>query len=422
MSAFAGKFKQKGELMSLNVYSEISKLKTVLLHRPGEELNNLSPSLLQRLLFDDIPDLLLAQREHDEFADVLRSVGTEVVYLGDLVSEVLKDSKIKAQFLDEYVSEADLRSEYQVDAVRNYLENFSGSELFGKLVAGIRKEELPASSKKSLFAMLSDGNPLIVDPMPNLYFTRDPMSVSGGGVAINRMRTVTRNRETLFGKYVFNHHPRFSSAQVSKWYERGFKYSIEGGDILTLSDKVIAIGISLRTDADAIEVFAKKIFSSNEPFEKIIAFAIPHSRAFMHLDTVFTMIDKNKFTIHPGIEGPLTIFTLEKISDDGDYVIHKETDSIETILGRHLGISNVELIRCGGGSIIDAEREQWNDGSNTLAVAPGEVVVYDRNYVTNKLLRERGIKLHEIRSSELSRGRGGPRCMSMPLVREALNK
>ncbi|MDO4754637.1 MAG: arginine deiminase [Bacillota bacterium] len=405
--------------MSLNVYSEISKLKTVLLHRPGEELNNLSPSILARLLFDDIPDLPLAQKEHDQFAEVLRKSGVEVVYLGDLMKDVLSDSKVKAKFLDDYISEAQLESEHQADAVRNYLESLGNDALFGKLVAGIRREEIPSTGKQSLFSMIGNENPLIIDPMPNLYFTRDPFAITGRGVSLNHMRTVTRNRETLFGKYIFEHHPRFKQSQVPFWYDRSYNAALEGGDILTLSDKIVAIGVSQRTDADSIEIFAKRLFSSDEPFEKIIAFDIPKTRAFMHLDTVFTMIDKDAFTIHPGIEGPLTIYTLEKTSDDGEFVIHKEQDPIETILARHLGIDKVDLIRCGGDSIIDAEREQWNDGSNTLAIAPGEVIVYDRNYVTNGLLRERGFKLHEIGSSELSRGRGGPRCMSMPLFREA---
>lgn len=404
--------------MSLKVYSEISKLKTVLLHRPGEELNNLSPSILARLLFDDIPDLPLAQKEHDRFAEVLRNSGVEVVYLGDLMGEVLKDGNVKSKFLDEYVAEAQLASENEADAVRNYLEQLNGNALFGKLVAGIRREEIGTCAKTSLFGMMGNENPLVIDPMPNLYFTRDPFAITGRGVSLNHMRTVTRNRETLFGKYIFEYHPRFKDQPVSFWYDRKFKTAIEGGDILTLNDKIVAIGISQRTDADSIETFARKLFSSDEPFEKIIAFDIPKTRAFMHLDTVFTMIDKDAFTIHPGIEGPLTIYTLEKTSDAGDYVIHKEQEPIDRILSRHLGIDKVDLIRCGGNSMIDAEREQWNDGSNTLAIAPGEVIVYDRNYVTNQLLRERGIKLHEINSSELSRGRGGPRCMSMPLVRE----
>lgn len=405
--------------MSLNVYSEISKLKTVLLHRPGEELNNLSPSILARLLFDDIPDLPLAQKEHDQFADVLRQSGVEVVYLGDLMKDVLSDGSVKTKFLDDYVAEAQLASQHQADAVRDYLESLKTDALFGKLVAGIRREELPASPKQSLFGMIGDENPLVIDPMPNLYFTRDPFSITGKGVSLNHMRTVTRNRETLFGKYIFEHHPRFKEHKVSFWYDRNYNSAIEGGDILTLNDKVVAIGISQRTDADSIEIFAKRLFSSEEKFEKIIAFDIPKTRAFMHLDTVFTMIDKDAFTIHPGIEGPLTIFTLEKTSDEGDYVIHKEQDPIDVILARHLGLDKVHLIRCGGDSMIDAEREQWNDGSNTLAIAPGEVIVYDRNYVTNRLLREQGFKLHEVSSSELSRGRGGPRCMSMPLIRES---
>jgi arginine deiminase len=212
----------------------------------------------------------------------------------------------------------------------------------------------------------------------------------------------------------------FKDNKPQFWYNRENKYHIEGGDQLILSDKVIAIGVSERTQAAAIDELAKNIFSDGQTFDTILAFDIPNTRAFMHLDTVFTMVDYNKFTIHPEIEGPLTVYCLKKEGNEGNYSITKEAMILEDVLAKHLGLENVELIRCGGKKGIDAGREQWNDGSNTLAIAPGEVIVYERNHVTNDLLREKGIKLHVIPSSELSRGRGGPRCMSMPLEREPL--
>jgi len=207
---------------------------------------------------------------------------------------------------------------------------------------------------------------------------------------------------------------------VERFYDRDFEYHIEGGDILNLNEKTLAIGISQRTQADAIEKIAKQIFfnSKNTELENILAFNIPNTRAFMHLDTVFTQIDYDKFTIHPGIQGPLQVFKITKGKVEGELNIVEMNAKLEDILAKHLGVDKVTLIQCGGGDKIIADREQWNDGSNTLCIKPGEVVVYSRNYITNKLLVENGIKIHVIPSSELSRGRGGPRCMSMPLIRE----
>jgi arginine deiminase len=230
------------------------------------------------------------------------------------------------------------------------------------------------------------------------------------------MRTPTRNRETLFTKYIFKYHPDYAQENVPFWYDRTDKFSLEGGDILILNKNIIGVGISQRTDPTAIEIFAKNVLNGDNDFNRILAFDIPKNRSFMHLDTVFTMVDHDKFTIHPNIEKTITIFSLTL---DGDNIkIEKEHDRLDYILAKYLELDKVELIRCGGKSPVDAAREQWNDGSNTLAIAPGEVVVYSRNYVTNKMLQESGVKTHIIPSSELSRGRGGPRCMSMPLVRE----
>ena len=194
---------------------------------------------------------------------------------------------------------------------------------------------------------------------------------------------------------------------------------IEGGDILILNEKTVTIGISQRTTPQAIEILSRKLLSEENGFEKILAIDIPKLRSFMHLDTVFTMVDRNKFTVHNNISHALRVFVITKGGTDGVQIM-EEQDSLENILMEHLHLDKVELIKCGGGSVIDAAREQWNDGSNTLAVAPGVVVVYGRNHVTNEILRESGIETLVIPSSELSRGRGGPRCMSMPLVREKI--
>lgn len=238
---------------------------------------------------------------------------------------------------------------------------------------------------------------------------------------MNHMYSVTRNRETLFSDYIFRYHPMYNK-DVPYFYERDAATSIEGGDILVLNDSTLAIGVSQRTDSASIEAIARKlIYESDTTFEKILAFDIPKSRAFMHLDTVFTQIDHDKFTIHPGIMGPLSVYELTKGTKEGQHLkITQQHTTVEDILSKTLD-REVELVLCGGGDKIIAGREQWNDGTNTLAIAPGEVVVYSRNYITNEILQDKGIKTHIIPSSELSRGRGGARCMSMPLEREKMN-
>ena len=403
---------------SINVYSEIGKLKKVLLHRPGKELENLMPEYLERLLFDDIPYLKIAQEEHDFFADIFRSMNIETVYLEDLVADSLINEEIKNQFIDEYMEEADIKDKRELRVLKEFFLSFnSNKEMVTKMMAGIRKSEICDYRGLRLVDYLSNQYPFIIDPMPNLYFTRDPFAAVGEGVTIHKMFTVTRNRETLFAKYIFNCNPAYKETKL--YYDRTERYSLEGGDILILNNEVIAVGISQRTNPNAIEKFANSLLTEETTFKKILAIDIPKTRAFMHLDTVFTMVDYDKFTIHPNIKSDINVYILQR-NDEGKINITEEQGSLEDILKKELNLDSVKLIKCGGNSIIDASREQWNDGSNTLCIAPGEVIVYSRNYVTNEILQQEGIKTHIMPSSELSRGRGGPRCMSMPLIRENL--
>ena len=403
----------------LQVTSEIKPLKKVLLHRPGFEVENLTPDTMERLLFDDIPDLEVAQAEHDAFAKVLIDNGVEVVYLDVLMTETLdQNPQIREKFIKQYIKEAGIKRDDRVQIVYEFLNNIKDTNaLVRKTMAGIYKKELPESSVNTLAERVVDDYPFEADPMPNLYFTRDPFATIGNGVSLNKMYSVTRNRETIYADYIFEYHNEYKG-KVERVYNRDFDFHIEGGDILNLTEKVLAIGISQRTQAEAIDRIAQEIFfnSSNKNIETILAFNIPNNRAMMHLDTVFTQIDIDKFTIHPGIEGTLTVFEINKVGNKIEII--EVQDSLENILAKHLGVEKVTLIRCGGGDKVAGDREQWNDGSNTLCIRPGHVVVYSRNKVTNKVLQEHGIVTHIIPSAELSRGRGGPRCMSMPLVRE----
>ena len=397
---------------------EIGPLKKVLLHRPGKELENLMPEHLDRLLFDDIPFLQAAQQEHDAFAECLRQAGAEVIYLTDLVAETMELSGQRSELLETFLDEAEIDDHRLRDILLDFFSSLDNKTLVEQMTAGVRKDELRGfeSGRLSDYLSLSKGDyPFLIDPMPNLYFTRDPFATLGSGVSIHKMHTLTRNRETLFGKFIFQYHPLYQNAP--NWYDRGERSSLEGGDILVLSPQVVAVGISQRTQEDSIDKFAKTVLSLSKTFKKILAFDIPKSRSFMHLDTVFTMVDRDKFTVHPNILNDITVFVME-LDGDGQMKIRQESGRLEDILKEHLGLSQVTLIPCGQGHTIDAAREQWSDGSNTLAIAPGEVVVYTRNYVTNRSLEEAGIRIHAIPSAELSRGRGGPRCMSMPLVRD----
>ncbi len=403
-------------MAGVNVKSEIMPLKKVLLHRPGDELLNLTPNTLEELLFDDIPFLQVAQAEHDAFAEILRNEGVEVVYLEDLMAEVLDlYPELREKFLKQFIFEAGIRTDRYQKIIYDYLnDNYvTNKELVMKTMAGVNLQELHTDKSNSLVDLVSDASKLVIAPMPNLYFTRDPFAMIGNGVSINRMYSETRNRETIYGEYIFKYHPDLQD--VPEYYSRYNTFHIEGGDILNINDHVLAIGISQRTEPDAIDQIAKNIFHSDSPIDTILAFNIPNSRAFMHLDTVFTQIDYDKFTIHPGIMGPLTVF---EIKPEGEGIKVREiNEPLEQILTTYVG-RPVKLIPCGGGDRIAAEREQWNDGSNTLCIAPGKIVVYERNDVTNAVLREAGLNVLEMPSAELSRGRGGPRCMSMPLWRD----
>ncbi|CEX82590.1 arginine deiminase [Streptococcus pneumoniae] len=402
----------------IQVFSEIGKLKKVMLHRPGKELENLLPDYLERLLFDDIPFLEDAQKEHDAFAQALRDEGIEVLYLEQLAAESLTSPKIRDQFIEEYLDEANIRDRQTKVAIRELLHGIKDNqELVEKTMAGIQKVELPEipDEAKDLTDLVESDYPFAIDPMPNLYFTRDPFATIGNAVSLNHMFSDTRNRETLYGKYIFKYHPIYGG-KVDLVYNREEDTRIEGGDELVLSKDVLAVGISQRTDAASIEKLLVNIFKKNVGFKKVLAFEFANNRKFMHLDTVFTMVDYDQFTIHPEIEGDLHVYSVTY--ENEKLKIVEEKGDLAELLAQNLGVEKVHLIRCGGGNIVAAAREQWNDGSNTLTIAPGVVVVYDRNTVTNKILEEYGLRLIKIRGSELVRGRGGPRCMSMPFERE----
>jgi arginine deiminase len=402
----------------IHIYSEIGKLNKVLLHRLGNEIEGLVPQNFERLLFDDIPYLKVAQQEHDKFAEVLRENDIEVAYYTDETAKALSQDWVRKEFILRFISESDVYSEEARFQITDYLMNMPVNELLDKVVNGIKKTDIDLREAKSLVNYINNNYPYYTDPMPNLYFTRDQGAFVGNGLTVHHMSTKARRREALLLEYMYRFDRDLAQPDTPLWYDYDDPYSLEGGDILVLSNKIVAVGLSQRTTAAGIETFASKLLGHSS-FEKILVFEIPKKRAFMHLDTVFTMVDYDKFTIHPEIEGPLQIYEITLDSEGSGHFVSMQ-DSLEKILASELGLPAVELIRCGGDDDMAAQREQWNDGSNTLTIAPGKVITYERNYITNELLAKKGIEVITIPSSELSRGRGGPRCMSCPVNRDDL--
>ncbi|MDO4973361.1 MAG: arginine deiminase [Eubacteriales bacterium] len=407
--------------MAICVKSEIGPLKKVLLHRPGQELEHLVPEELERLLFDDIPYLKLAQQEHDTFAAILRRQGVEVVYLEDLMAETLRlNPGLRELFVGQFLREGGPFAQNHAEELFDMLTSLEDErELVLKTMSGVSTAEMRDELRAGPLTRLTrERRQFLLDPIPNLYFTRDPFASIGCGVSLHRMYSATRCRETIYAEFILRYHPDFAG-QVPFYYDRSDPFHIEGGDILNLREDLLAIGLSQRTSPEAVELLARRLFADERcGVRRILVLDIPNMRAYMHLDTVFTQVDRDKFTIHPDILGSLRLYELRR---DGTAMRASELSSpLEDVLREALGLERVTLIACGGKDNIASAREQWNDGSNTLCIAPGKVIVYNRNYVTNEILLRHGLEVFEMPSSELARGRGGPRCMSMPLVRDAL--
>lgn len=395
----------------LYVNSEISKLKTVCVHEPGDELLHLTPDWLDDLLFDDIPWLKKAKEEHQIFQQTLSSEGIEVVELIDLVSESLSTEEIQFAFLEDFLNESMIYHTKLREKVKRYLNTLTTREMVKKTIAGILKNDLKPYQKTRLKDYIRD-YPFITDPMPNLYFTRDPFTIINDTISIHTMYKKARKRESLYAKYIHRYHPRFK--HLKKSYDRDETFALEGGDILNINNKLLLVGMSERTEPEAIEKLAKNLFSSSS-IQMVLAVLLPKKRTFMHLDTVLTQVDVNKFLIHPDFLKELNIFQL--FSTKNGVKIKENKKTLKKCLSENLDMQ-IEMIPCGGTNLLSADREQWNDGANVFAIKPGVVIAYERNDLTNKKLEAHGVKVIRIPSSELSRGRGGPRCMTMPLERD----
>ncbi|PKL29395.1 MAG: arginine deiminase [Spirochaetae bacterium HGW-Spirochaetae-2] len=404
-----------------HITSEVGKLNDVLLHRPGRELESLTPQYLDFMLFEDIPYLAQMQYEHDQFARLLEAQGCRVHYVEALLEEILGSSLLRDTAVAHIVESSKLFSQPLKHVITEYLLESSPKQLAAYCVGGLLKSEVDSKVQhKTLSYFIRDTYPYYISPLPNLYFTRDPATVVGNGVSINVMKTEARRRENWLISLLADNHPLFASSRTHRDYSMGS--SIEGGDILVLSDSCALVGSSARTDVWAIEAFARRMMAplecGGEGLREILVVQIPYTRAYMHLDTVFTMVDRDKFCIYGGIKSSLRVFSM--VMGHGDSLEISEERGLKQALKRVLGLPALELIQSGGKDPIASAREQWNDSTNTLAVAPGTVITYRRNVVSNETLERHGITVLPISGSELVRGRGGPRCMSMPLNRDDL--
>ncbi|MDO6438304.1 arginine deiminase family protein [Cyclobacterium sp. 1_MG-2023] len=401
--------------MHLTINSEFATLKEVIVHRPGREIDRLTPYNKHLLLFEDVPYLEEMQREHDVFTKLIREkCGAKVYYFDTLLGDILSDDKLRNELIREALAVS--RLEHLTDELLGVLNK---DQCVQALIAGIKVHEVRGSVSSHALADLLD-LAFLIPPCPNLYFQRDTAAILPGGIVFSSMRLIERQREANMVRKIFENHSLFKNKihQIYPGTSNNHNHSIEGGDVIILSDKAAAIGCSERTDEKAVYHVAKSLITDG-PIERVYEVHLPKKRNFMHLDTVFTILDKNRVLTYPdALQAVQHISVYTRKENDSEVINIKRTvlkSTLREVLKKE--IDNLEIIGTDKVNQEYALREQWFDGANVFTIGPGQVISYNRNKHTNQALRDFGIEVCEMPSSELSRGLGGPRCMSLPIAR-----